>query len=99
MSGVIPPLPNTPPRHGDQLKHRDNFTFYLYLLLHEVEEERLSGKVKSNVEERAVSLRCSALSNGNYKRKSSQKKRRVKLILQFTYKSSTNYIILSRFWG
>jgi hypothetical protein len=23
--------PNTPSRHGAQLKHRDNFTFYIYL--------------------------------------------------------------------
>jgi hypothetical protein len=29
MSGAIPPLPNTPSWHGAQLKHRDNFTFYL----------------------------------------------------------------------
>jgi hypothetical protein len=27
MSGAIPPLPNTPPWRGAQLKHRDNFTF------------------------------------------------------------------------
>jgi len=27
MRGVIPPLPNTPLRHGTQLKHRENFTF------------------------------------------------------------------------
>jgi len=27
MSGAIPPLPNTPPWSGAQLKHRDNFTF------------------------------------------------------------------------
>jgi hypothetical protein len=27
MSGAIPPLPNTPPWHSAQLKHRDNFTF------------------------------------------------------------------------
>jgi hypothetical protein len=25
----IPPLPNTPPWRGAQLKHRDNFTFIL----------------------------------------------------------------------
>jgi hypothetical protein len=34
MSGAIPPLPNTPPWRGAQLKHRDNFTyiftFYTY---------------------------------------------------------------------
>jgi len=30
MSGAIPPLPNTPSWRGDQLKHSDNFTFYLY---------------------------------------------------------------------
>jgi hypothetical protein len=30
MSGAIPPLPHTPSWHGVQLKHRDNFTFYLY---------------------------------------------------------------------
>jgi hypothetical protein len=29
MSGAIPPLPNTPSWRGVQLKHRDNFTFYL----------------------------------------------------------------------
>jgi hypothetical protein len=27
MSGVIPPLTNTPSWHGAQLKHRDKFTF------------------------------------------------------------------------
>jgi hypothetical protein len=27
MRGVIPPLPNTPSWHSDQLKNRDNFTF------------------------------------------------------------------------
>jgi hypothetical protein len=27
MRGAIPPLPNTPPWCGAQLKHRDNFTF------------------------------------------------------------------------
>jgi hypothetical protein len=27
MSGVITPLPNTPPWRSAQLKHRDNFTF------------------------------------------------------------------------
>jgi hypothetical protein len=31
MSGVIPPLPNTPPWRGAELKHRDNFTFYLFM--------------------------------------------------------------------
>jgi hypothetical protein len=30
MSGAIPPLPNMPSWRGAQLKHRDNFTFYLY---------------------------------------------------------------------
>jgi hypothetical protein len=30
MSGVIPPLPNTTSWRGDQLKHRDNFTFTFY---------------------------------------------------------------------
>jgi hypothetical protein len=25
--GAIPPLPNTPSRHGAQLKHGENFTF------------------------------------------------------------------------
>jgi hypothetical protein len=30
MSGETPPLPNTPSWRGAQLKHRDNFTFYLY---------------------------------------------------------------------
>jgi hypothetical protein len=30
MSGVIPPLPNTPSWRGAQLKHRDNFTFTFY---------------------------------------------------------------------
>jgi hypothetical protein len=29
MSGAIPPLPNTLPCRGAQLKHRDNFNFYL----------------------------------------------------------------------
>jgi hypothetical protein len=29
MSGAIPPLPNKPSLRGAQLKHRDNFTFYL----------------------------------------------------------------------
>jgi len=29
MSGAIPPLPNMPSWRGAQLKHRDNFTFYL----------------------------------------------------------------------
>jgi hypothetical protein len=29
MSGAIPPLPNTPPLGGAQLKHKDNFTFTL----------------------------------------------------------------------
>jgi hypothetical protein len=32
MSGAIPPLPNSPSRRGTQLKQKDNFTFYLYLL-------------------------------------------------------------------
>jgi len=27
MGGAIPPLPNTAPCSGAQLKHRDNFTF------------------------------------------------------------------------
>jgi hypothetical protein len=27
MSGPSPPLPNTPPWHGAQLKHKGNFTF------------------------------------------------------------------------
>jgi hypothetical protein len=27
MSGIIPPLPNTPPWPGAQLNHKDNFTF------------------------------------------------------------------------
>jgi hypothetical protein len=27
MNGAIPPLPNTPPWRGAQLKYRDNFTF------------------------------------------------------------------------
>jgi hypothetical protein len=31
MRGAIPPLPNTPPRHGAQLKHRDNLTFTIIL--------------------------------------------------------------------
>jgi hypothetical protein len=31
MSGTIPPFPNTFPWRGAQLKHTDNFTFYLYL--------------------------------------------------------------------
>jgi hypothetical protein len=31
MSGAVPPFPNTPTWRGAQLKHRDNFTFYLYL--------------------------------------------------------------------
>jgi hypothetical protein len=33
MSEAIPPLPNTPSWRGGELKkkHRDNFTFYLYL--------------------------------------------------------------------
>jgi hypothetical protein len=29
MSGTIPPLPNTPPWRGAQLKHKNKFTFYL----------------------------------------------------------------------
>jgi hypothetical protein len=33
MHGAIPPFPNTPSWCGAQLKHRDNFTFYLYLYL------------------------------------------------------------------
>jgi hypothetical protein len=32
MYAVIPPFPSMPSWHGDQLKHRDNFTFYLYLM-------------------------------------------------------------------
>jgi hypothetical protein len=36
MSGAIHPLPNTPSWRGAYLKHRDNFTFYLY----SVEEDR-----------------------------------------------------------
>jgi len=28
--------PSTPPERGDQLKHRDNFTFYLYLPLDKI---------------------------------------------------------------
>jgi len=29
MPGAIPPLPNTPSLGCAQLKHRDNFTFYV----------------------------------------------------------------------
>jgi hypothetical protein len=32
MRGAIPPLPNTPSWNGAQLMHKDNFTFYLYIL-------------------------------------------------------------------
>jgi hypothetical protein len=31
MSGSIPPLPNMPSWRGAQLKHRDNFNFYMIL--------------------------------------------------------------------
>jgi hypothetical protein len=34
MNGAIPPLPNTPPWHGAQLKHRNDF----YLTLNKVYE-------------------------------------------------------------
>jgi hypothetical protein len=34
MSGAIPSLPNTPSWHGAQLKHRDNFTFYILIIAH-----------------------------------------------------------------
>jgi hypothetical protein len=30
MSRTIPPLPNTPPWRGAQLKHKDNFNFTFY---------------------------------------------------------------------
>jgi hypothetical protein len=30
MSGAVPPLPNTLPWRGAQLKHRHNFTFTFY---------------------------------------------------------------------
>jgi hypothetical protein len=33
MSGAIPPFPHTPPWRGAQLKHRDNFNFYLYQVM------------------------------------------------------------------
>jgi hypothetical protein len=33
MSGAIPSLSNTPSWRGAQLKHRDNFTFYLYIYI------------------------------------------------------------------
>jgi hypothetical protein len=31
MRGVIPPLPHKPSWRGDQLKHRDNFIFWIFL--------------------------------------------------------------------
>jgi len=31
MRGAVPPLPHTPSWRGAQLKHRDNFTFTLYV--------------------------------------------------------------------
>jgi hypothetical protein len=34
MSGAIPPLPSTPQWCGVQLKHRDNFTFIIYIILY-----------------------------------------------------------------
>jgi len=30
MSGVMPPLPNTPSWRGAELKHRDKFTFHVF---------------------------------------------------------------------
>jgi hypothetical protein len=33
MFGSIPPLPNTPSRRDAQLKHRDDFTFTLRVIL------------------------------------------------------------------
>jgi hypothetical protein len=33
MGGAIPPLPQTPSWRGALLKHRDNFTFYLYYII------------------------------------------------------------------
>jgi hypothetical protein len=33
MRGAILPLPNTPSWSGAQLKHRDNFTFTLVMIL------------------------------------------------------------------
>jgi hypothetical protein len=35
MSGAKLPLPNTPPRRGAQLKHRDNFTFYFLINIYQ----------------------------------------------------------------
>jgi hypothetical protein len=32
MREAIPPIPHMPSRRGYQLKHRDNFTFYIFTL-------------------------------------------------------------------
>jgi hypothetical protein len=33
MHASLPPLPSMPSWHGAQLKHRDNFTFNMYVIL------------------------------------------------------------------
>jgi hypothetical protein len=69
MGGAVPPLPNTPSWRGAQLgEHRDNFTFYLYLLYYEVSlmiwscigEVRDASKVSVGKLEEQMELKLSA---------------------------------------
>jgi hypothetical protein len=49
MHGDIPPIPITPSCCGAQLKHRDEFLHFCYLLLYNVSQKISSGAANSMI--------------------------------------------------
>jgi hypothetical protein len=58
MRGAIPPLPNTPSWRDAHLRHRDNFTFYLYERKERKGGESEGGRKKTERDERNDGISC-----------------------------------------
>jgi hypothetical protein len=73
MCGIIPPLPNTPSWRGDQLKHRYNFTFTLYIY----------SEKKSHYQHEEVPALCHRIPDGILWRQRAVKKKHPLLKIKF----------------